>query len=210
MTHHLRRAVPSISRSPVSGPHAPALTTTFGRGLDGLGVLPATGSTTMPGSFERLLRQRGSGGSRRGAPQRRAGWGAVWSPQSACAGKNCWAKLLTASPKKALGNCTFFWSMSVRHSQRWCSWTTTSHNPETDSPLSLEAWGPLQHAVHVKPPGCDHPRAGLSVLWPGRPAVTPWCGGQKPPPHRLYKHCQLDLTITNRPVRGDTDHPAEW
>ncbi len=50
-------------------------------------------------------------------------------------------------------------------------------------------------------------RARLTVLWPGGPAVTPWRGGQKPPPHKLYKHCQLDLTSTNRPVRGDTDHP---
>ncbi len=84
----------------------------------------------------------------------------------------------------------------------------TSHDPETvRSPSSR---GPSQHAAHVEPPGRDHPRAGLSGLWPGGPAVTPWRGGQKPPPHRLYKHCQLDLTNTYRPVRGDTGHPAGW
>ncbi len=87
----------------------------------------------------------------------------------------------------------------------------TSHDPETvRSPSSLEARGPSQHAAHVEPPGRDHPRAGLSGLWPGGPAVTPWRGGQKPPPHRLYKHCQLDLTNTYRPVRGDMGHPAGW
>ncbi len=87
----------------------------------------------------------------------------------------------------------------------------TSHDPETvRSPSSLEARGPLQHAAHVELPGHDHPRAGLSGLWPGGTAVTPWRGGQKPPPHRLYKHCQLDLTNTYRPVRGDTGHPAGW
>ncbi len=74
----------------------------------------------------------------------------------------------------------------------------TSHNPETvRSPSSLEARG-------------DHPRAGLSGLWPSGSAVTPWRGGQKPPPHKLYKHCQLDLTNTYRPVKGDTGHPTEW
>ncbi len=46
-----------ISRSPVSGPFALALTARFGWGLDWLGVLPATGSTTLPG--ERLLRKHG-------------------------------------------------------------------------------------------------------------------------------------------------------
>ncbi len=61
-----------------------------------------------------------------------------------------------------------------------------------------------------RPQGGAHPRAGLSVLWPDGPAVTPWCVGQKPPPHRLYKHCQWGLTNTYRPVRGDTVHPAEW
>ncbi len=87
----------------------------------------------------------------------------------------------------------------------------TSPDPETVwSPSSLEARGPSQHAAHVERPGRDHPRAGLSGLWPGGPAVTPWRGGQKPPPHRLYKHCQLDLTNTYRPVRGDMGHPAGW
>ncbi len=85
-----------------------------------------------------------------------------------------------------------------------------SHDPETvRSPSLLEAQGPLQHAVHVEPPGRDHPSAGLSGLWPGGPAVMACRGGQKPPPHRLYKHCQLDLMNTNRPLRGDTDHPVE-
>ncbi len=41
-----RRAVPSISGSPVSGPLALALAARFGGGLDGLGVLSLTGSTT--------------------------------------------------------------------------------------------------------------------------------------------------------------------
>ncbi len=59
-----RRAVPSISGSPVSGPLA--LAAGFGGGLDGLGVLPVTGSTTPPGG--RLLPQRGSRGGHRGAP----------------------------------------------------------------------------------------------------------------------------------------------
>ncbi len=64
----------------------------------------------------------------------------------------------------------------------------TSHDPEiVRSPSSLEAQGPSQHAFHVEPPGCDHPCAGLSWLWPGGPAVTPWLRGQKPSPHRLYK-----------------------
>ncbi len=40
---------------------------------------------------------------------------------------------------------------------------------------------------------------GLSGLWPGGPAVTPWHGGQKLPPHKLCKHCQLGLTNTYRP-----------
>ncbi len=58
----------------------------------------------------------------------------------------------------------------------------TSHDPKTvRSPSSLEARGPSQHAVHVEPLGRDHPRAGLSGLWPGGPAVTPWRVGQKPP-----------------------------
>ncbi len=103
-----------------------------------------------------------------------------------------------------------------------CQWDTardgapgpqawTSHDPETvRSPSSLGAQGPSQHAAHVEPPGRAHPRAGLSVLWPDGPAVTPWRVGQKPPPHRLYKHCQWGLTNTYRPVRGDTVHPAEW
>ncbi len=87
----------------------------------------------------------------------------------------------------------------------------TSHDPETvRSPSSLEARGPSQHAVHVEPPGSDHPRAGPSGLWLGGPAVTPWRGGQKPSPHKLYKHSQLDLANTYRTVRGDTGHPAEW
>ncbi len=54
----------SISGSPGSGPLA--LAARFGGGLDWLGTLPATSSTTLPGG--RLLLQRGSRGSRRGAP----------------------------------------------------------------------------------------------------------------------------------------------
>ncbi len=61
-----RRAVPSISGSPVSGPLALALAAGFGEGLDGLGVLPVTGSMTPHGG--RLLPRRGSGGGHRGAP----------------------------------------------------------------------------------------------------------------------------------------------
>ncbi len=87
----------------------------------------------------------------------------------------------------------------------------TSHDPETvRSPSSIEAQGPSQHAAYVEPPGRDHPRPVLSGLWPGGPAVTLWRGEQKPPPHKLCKHCQLGLTNTYRPVRGDTDHHAEW
>ncbi len=72
--------------------------------------------------------------------------------------------------------------------------------------------GPSQHAVHVEPPGpgCDHHRAGVSRLWPVGSAVMRWRGGQKPPTHRLYNYCQLDLPNTNRSVRGDTSHPTEW
>ncbi len=103
-----------------------------------------------------------------------------------------------------------------------CQWDTardaapgpqawTSHDPETvRSPSLLGTRGLSQHAAHVEPPGHDHPHAGLSGLWPDGPAVTPWHIGQKPPPHNLYKHCQLGLTNTNRPVREDTAHPAEW
>ncbi len=61
-----RRAVPSISGSPVSGPLALALAAGSGGGLDGLGVLSVTGSTTPHGG--RLLPRRGSGGGHRGAP----------------------------------------------------------------------------------------------------------------------------------------------
>ncbi len=61
-----RRAVPSISGLPVSGPLALALAAGFGGGLDGLGVLPVTGSTTPHGG--RLLPRHGSGGGHRGAP----------------------------------------------------------------------------------------------------------------------------------------------
>ncbi len=61
-----RRAVPSISGSPVSGPLALALAAGFGGGLDGLGVLSVTGSTTLHGG--RLLPRRGSGGRPQGAP----------------------------------------------------------------------------------------------------------------------------------------------
>ncbi len=61
-----RRAVPSISGSPVSGPLALALAARFGGGLDGLGVLPVTGSMMPHGG--RLLPRRGSGGGHRGAP----------------------------------------------------------------------------------------------------------------------------------------------
>ncbi len=60
----ISRAVSSIAGSPVSGPLSLALAARFGGGLDGLGVLSATGSTTLPGG--RLL--RGSRGGRRGAP----------------------------------------------------------------------------------------------------------------------------------------------
>ncbi len=61
-----RRAVPSTSGSPVSGPLALALAAGSGGGLDGLGVLSVTGSTTPHGG--RLLPRRGSGGGHRGAP----------------------------------------------------------------------------------------------------------------------------------------------
>ncbi len=50
----------------------------------------------------------------------------------------------------------------------------TLHDPETvRSPSSLEAQGLSQYAVHVEPQGRNHPRVGLSRLWPGGPTVTP-------------------------------------
>ncbi len=184
----------------------------------------------------------GAGAATGGRPRRRAGWGAAAGVEAAagflqrmmcliasvcfCAAENCWAQLSTASPKRpvcdtgAFRNCTFSCSfMSVRHSQRWRSWTTSVDiaRPRdcavtfvARSARSVAARGPSQHAAHVEPPGRAHPRAGLSMLWPDGPAVTPWRVGQKPPPHRLYKHCQWGLTSTYRPVRGDTVHPAEW
>ncbi len=113
-------------------------------GLDGLGVLSATGSTTLPGG--RLLRGSGSRGGR----------GRRWAPTATSRLRGCsrggssrfplahdvlnhlslllccWAKLSTASPKRpvcgtgAFRNCTFSCSfMSARHSQRWRSWTTS-------------------------------------------------------------------------------------
>ncbi len=83
-----------------------------------------------------------------GRPRRRAGWGAAAGVEAAagflrrmmcliasvcfCAAENCWVQLSTASPKRpvcdtgAFRNCTFSCSfMSVRHSQRWRSWTTS-------------------------------------------------------------------------------------
>ncbi len=66
VTRHLRRAVSSFSRSPVSGPFAPAHTARFGGGLERLGDLPVAGSMTLPVGW--LLWQRGSGGSCREAP----------------------------------------------------------------------------------------------------------------------------------------------
>ncbi len=108
-----RRAVSSISESPISGPLAPVLTVKFDGGLDGQGILPATGSTTLPGEW--LLRQHGSEGSCRGRPRQWAGWGAAAGVEAAgflrcmmrliasvcfCAAENCWAKLSPASPKR--------------------------------------------------------------------------------------------------------------
>ncbi len=77
-------------------------------------------------------------------PRRWAGWGAATGVEAAgflrhmmyliasvcfCAAENCWAKLSTASPvcdTGAFRNCTFSCSfMSARHSQRWCSCTTS-------------------------------------------------------------------------------------
>ncbi len=79
-----------------------------------------------------------------GRPRRWAGWGAATGVEAAgflqgmmyliasvcfCAAENCWAKLSTASPvcdTGAFRNCTFSCSfMSARHSQRWCSCTTS-------------------------------------------------------------------------------------
>ncbi len=137
-----------------------------------------------------------------------------------CAAENCWQ---SSRPRRRRGrSATREHSGTAPSPAPSCQRDTardgapgplvwTSHDPKTvRSPSSLEARGPSQHAVHVEPLGRDHPRAGLSGLWPGGPAVTPWRVGQKPPPHRLYKHCQLGLTNTYRPVRGDTDHPAGW
>ncbi len=86
------------------------------------------------------------------------------------------------------------WTLNLEYSgtvpsPALCQWDTvrdgapgllawTLHDPgPMRSILSLEARGPLQHAIHVEPPGRNHPRAGLSGLWPGGPAVTPWRGG---------------------------------
>ncbi len=122
-----RRAVSSFSRSPVSGPFAPAHTARFGGGLERLGDLPVAGSMTLPVGW--LLWQRGSGGSCREAPMAtsrlrgcsRVGkqqvtsdaW-CVWSPQSASVlPRTAVAMLSTASPKRpvcdtgSFRNCTF-------------------------------------------------------------------------------------------------------
>ncbi len=188
MTHHLRRTVSSIIRSPVSGPLAPALTTRFGGGLDGLGILHATGSTMLPGG--RLLRQRGSGGSRRGMPtatSRLRGCSHVgisrFPPEHDVSDRLslplCCRELLRKAldsvaeeaSLRAFRNCTFSCSMSVRHSQRWHSWTTSVDIAQPRVCLVtfmvLEARGPSQHTVHVEPQGHDHLRAGLSGLWAG-------------------------------------------
>ncbi len=83
-----RWAVASISGLPISGPLASVLTTGFGGGLDGLDVLPATGSTMLPG--ERLLRLRGSRGgegSARSVAARSSCWTArarLWPPSCRC------------------------------------------------------------------------------------------------------------------------------
>ncbi len=230
-----RQAVPSISGSPVSGPLALALAAGSGGGLDGLGVLSVTGSTTPHGG--RLLPRRGSGGGHRGGAhgdeqaeglqpewkQQRVSSGAwcAWSPQSASVLPKT-AGHSSRQRRRKGRSVTREHSGTVPSPAPSCQWDTardgapgpqawTSHDPETlRSPSSLGARGPSQHAAHVEPPGRAHPCAGLSVLWPDGPAVTPWRVGQKPPPHRLYKHCQWGLTSTYRPVRGDTVHPAEW
>ncbi len=205
-----------------------ALAARFGGGLDELGVLPATGSTTLTGG--RLLLLHGSGGSRRGAPTAMSRLRGSRLPLAHDVFDRlslllCCQKLLGKaldSVAEEAGHGTREHSGPVPSPAPSCQRDTardgapgplawTSHYPETvRSPSSLEARGPSQHAAHVEPPGRDHPRAGLSGLWPGGPAVTPWRGGQNLPTHRLYKHCQLDLTNTYRPMRGDTGHPAGW
>ncbi len=173
----------------------------------------------------RLLPRRGSGGGHRGAPTAtsrlrgcsRSGSSRGFHPAHDVLDRLslllCCRKLLaqlsTASPKRPVCDTGAFrnWTFSAPS----CQWDTardgapgpqawTSHDPETvRSPSSLGARGPSQHAAHVELPGRAHPRAGLSVLWPDGPAVTPWRVGQKPPPHRLYKHCQWGLTSITGP-----------
>ncbi len=99
-------------------------------------------------TVEGCCRGVGVGAATGGRPRRRAGWGAAAGVEAAagflrrmmcliasvcfCAAENCWAQLSTASPKRpvcdtgAFRNCTFSCSfISVRHSQRWRSWTTS-------------------------------------------------------------------------------------
>ncbi len=125
----------------------------------------------------------------------------VWSPQSASVLPKT-AGHSSRQRRRRGRSVTREHSGTVPSPAPLCQWDTardsapgpqawTSHDPETvRSPSSRGARGPSQHAAHVEPPGRAHPRAGLSVLWPDGPAVTPWRVGQKPPPHRLYKHCQ--------------------
>ncbi len=221
-----RWAVSSISGSPVSGPLAPALTARFGGGLDRLGVLPATGSTTLPGG--RWLRRSGGGGGGgcRGVPTATSrlrgcsrGGSSRFPPAhdvlDSLSLLLCCRELLGKALDRvaeeavcdtgAFRNRTFSCSfMSARHSQRWRSWTTSVDIARPrDCAVTFVARSARSIAarsscrtVRSWPPLCRSFR-----LWPGGPAVTPWRGRQKPPPHRLYKHCHLDLTNT---------HPAGW
>ncbi len=57
----------------------------------------------------------------------------------------------------------------------------TVPSPPTDCAVPFNARSTRSVAAHVEPPGHDHPRAGLSGLWPGEPAVTPqalWLSAQ--------------------------------
>ncbi len=140
-----RRAVLSISGSPVSGPLALALAAWSGGGLDGLGVLSVTGSTTPHGG--RLL-PRPQGGGHRGAPTAtsrlrgcsRSGSSSGFPPAHdvldrlsllLCCRKLLGTALDSVAEKAvcdtgAFRNCTFSCSfMSVRQSQRWRSCTTS-------------------------------------------------------------------------------------
>ncbi len=123
-----------------------------------------------------------------------------------CAAENSWAMLSTASPKRpvcdtgSFRNCTFSCSMSVKHSQRWHSWTTSVDIARPrDCAVTFVARSARSIATRSS---CRTARSG--------PAVTPWRWGKKPPSHRLYKHCQLVLTSTKQNNNNKSTYPGPW